>query len=75
MAEIDSKPGLSVFKYCVFLIKMAIDSGMELYRVRLESEEPLWLDDRGGGGHNGGTKGDEGIKQISRLVSLTDKGI
>lgn len=52
----DSKPGLFVFQSHVFLIKMATDLGMELYGVRLESEEAGWLDDRGGGGYNVGPR-------------------
>lgn len=33
------KPDLSSLKFCVFHIKMATDSGMELHGVRLESQD------------------------------------
>lgn len=57
------KPGLSGFKSCVFLIEMAIGSGMELHRVRLESEDP------GVGETRCRSKGEERMKEVSRLVS------
>lgn len=46
------KPGLPSFKFCVFHIKIATDSGMELHGVSLESEESGWTDDRGRGRHD-----------------------
>lgn len=56
------KPGLSSFKFCVFHIKMATDSGMELHGVRLESEESGWTDDRGGGRHDVGARSQRSFK-------------
>ena len=56
MAETDLKPDLCGPKSCVFLLKTATDSGMELRGVRLESEEPGWLADRGGGEHSVGAR-------------------
>lgn len=56
MVETDSKSGLSGSKSCVFLIKMATDSGLELHGVRMESEAPDWMDDGGGRGRDVGTK-------------------
>ena len=73
VAETDLKPGLCGPKSCVFLLKTVTDSGMELCGIRLESEEPGWLAD-GGGGEHCGSKGEEGIKVVSRLIVLKDKG-
>ena len=56
VAETDLKPGLCGPKSCVFLLKTVTDSGMELCGIRLESEEPGWLADRGGGEYSVGAR-------------------